>query len=124
MNRKATLIIGGQGSGKAEHARQLAKAFKKPMTVDGDFVRDRFPFASVPGDVDVLIVEDVDFASLRGDMRTRLKSWITSPTIRVERKHQEPIERAGLNFIFTTGDADALHLGADDRRFHVVRLPA
>lgn len=122
MDRKTTIIVGANGSGKTTLAQQLAKAFNKPVTVDGEFLTDRFPFASVPDDADVVIVEDVDFSRLRNDIRQRMKSWLTSPVIRVDRKYQAPVDRAAPHFIFTTGDANPLNLDADDRRFHVVRL--
>lgn len=123
MNRKATIIVGAQGSGKTTLAQQLARAFSKPITVGRNFLEDRFPFDSVPDDVDVVIVEDVDFSALRDEMRLRLKSWLTSPVICVDRKHQAPVHRAAPNFIFTTGDANVLKLEGDDRRFRVVSLP-
>ena len=50
----------------------------------------------------------------------RLKTWVTDGTMRLNKKHQAPVEMPTPKFFFcTTGAVDGLY---GDHRFHVVNL--
>ncbi len=53
---------------------------------------------------------------------TRLKRYVSNDQIEVNHKNRLAQMMPTPNFIFTTGDADALPLTHEDRRFMVVRM--
>jgi len=118
----ALVLAGPQGSGRTSAAIEAAKPMGTYKVCD--FARLCTPFGlsdAMREKPRTLIVDNVP-ASVGGHM-DRLKGLITSKTMMVDRKMQEPEQVKTPNFIFITGAANPLSLDGNDRRFMVVNMP-
>jgi energy-coupling factor transporter ATP-binding protein EcfA2 len=114
----ATVIVGPQGCGKTELARELAEAYGPFAEIEVRELDDKFQHWMRRG-LKTVVVEG--FPTHKGTL-DRLKTWITSPEMSVNRKGQSLVAMPTPNFVFTTGDADVLTRLAGARRFNVVDL--
>lgn len=99
MNKNATIISGPQGSGKTMRARAIASAIGRFREISWSQLSERFGLADLV-DIDAVIIDEVPADEIA--MR-RVKSLITSDTLRVNRKHAEPLYIPTPHFIFLTG---------------------
>lgn len=115
---KALLICGEQGSGKSTLAQAVAKKHGTVKTVNAGALSKPAEFGAMFTDnPDTVIVEE--FAITRTSLAT-IKPLIADGSIIVRQKGVAPVSVQLPNFIFVTGDKDALKLAKDERRFVVV----
>lgn len=118
MSKNATVITGPHGSGKTGKARELARSLGSFVEVTGQEFMQGFGLSSCASAPSAVIIDEVATSDAASIAR-KIKNMITSPELRINRKHQEPVTiRTPHFFLVTTGSADFLH--ADDRRFNVV----
>jgi adenylate kinase family enzyme len=114
---KALVLSGPQGSGKSIKAREIAEKYGKFIEMDlHQFIKSEF----LPIDADTKTVI-IDGFPGSAEHIAELKAMIANDEIVIRRKCQEPITVKTPNFIFCTGDANAL-LSGDERRVMVCEL--
>lgn len=117
---QAMVITGPQGCGKSTLARKIAAQHGTFAEIDAHELGTRFGLGyALDSEPDTLVVEG--FPSTEETL-AEIKAALTSSTVICHRKYKEPKAVKTPNFIFCSGDENALHLDAQDRRFFVVRL--
>lgn len=114
---KALIICGPQGSGKTLLAEVIAKKHGTYKVVDASMLRDRFNASIFTDNPDTVIVDE--FVATEKNLEA-IMPLIKNEKVIVHEKYKSPIEASTPNFIFVTGDKDALPLDVSERRFMVV----
>lgn len=117
---RALVLVGPQGCGKSLIAREIAKQHGSYKEVDADVLENSFELGEALSSEPRTVVVDGIPTSV-ATMRL-LKSLITSNEVVCERRGLEPKTVPAPNFIFCSGDADALGHDLGDRRFRVLHL--
>lgn len=117
---RALVLAGPQGCGKTKLACELAAAYGTFVVADARVLQSPFALGNVlAGNHATIIVDDAPAHLITAH---QTKSMVASQSITMHRKMREEQVVPTPNFIFCTGDADALNLHPHDRRFTVVSL--
>lgn len=117
----ALVIAGPQGCGKTTLAHAIARRYGRTADSTMPAILSSFALGDLlyPSAPATVVVEG--FAQNRVELAW-LKELVSSPEIRIDRRLDATRLVKTPNFIFCTGDVDALKLAGDSRRFHVIRL--
>ena len=120
----ALVIHGPQGTGKSRFFEAVAKIYGRYSVVIGqEALEDKFNADWVSAKLFV-IGDEVQARSEMYHSKNRLKSYITSPTVRVNPKNLPARqEKNHMNLVFLSNEVMPLVLERDDRRYVVIWVP-
>jgi energy-coupling factor transporter ATP-binding protein EcfA2 len=117
---RALVLAGPEGGGKSKLARELAAAHGSYVETDARALQSPFRLGKLlAGKPDTIIVNEVPAHLITAP---ETKSLVANESIVIHRKGCEEKIMPAPNFIFCTGDVNALRLHPHDRRFTVIRV--
>ncbi len=114
---QALAIVGPQGSGKSQLARQIAMGYGKFQQIETGPTFDFSLRDALNGKVNVLIVDGF----LSRKERVEIKKLITNPTCTFRNPFSASLTTVPTPLVFLCMQ-DSSQIQQDDRRFHVIDL--